>query len=50
VVARMHARGVSLALAADAAEVKTPSDVRGIITELEAAEMMIHSVDLFCDY
>jgi CIC family chloride channel protein len=50
VIAEMHARGVNLALAADNAELKSPSDVRGIVTELEAAEMMIHSVDLFCDY
>jgi CIC family chloride channel protein len=50
VLAELHARGASLALAADGAEVKAASGVRGIITELEAAEMMIHSVDLFCDY
>jgi CIC family chloride channel protein len=45
----MNAKGASISLVAAGSRPPSVADIQGIVTEHETAEVMIRSVDLFCD-
>jgi CBS domain containing-hemolysin-like protein len=45
----MYANGVSVALVAANSKAPSITDIQGVVTEYETAEVMVRSVDLFCD-
>jgi CBS domain-containing protein len=45
----MYANGVSVALVATNGKAPSITDIQGVVTEYETAEVLVRSVDLFCD-
>ena len=45
----MYANGVSVALVAANGKAPSITDIQGVVTEYETAEVLVRSVDLFCD-